>query len=185
MNRVYLSSLFSHKDKIKKYSEELASLGVDVTSTWVGEDMKPTVQASELPNYYLRHTAIIDIHDMLNANTLVLFTPTDEDLEKVPKRSLSRGGRNFEAGYFYALVMFNSYLPRGVPPKREIIICGQREGVFHWLYDMAPGADSVRDIYLPKIKQFDTWEQTKRYLTGEKDANTKRETTEVNAEVTQ
>src|SRR5580765_4142557 len=137
--------MFSHKERIKKYAEELTEAGLEVTSTWVGEDAKPTVQASELPDHYLRHTAVIDLHDMWNASRLVLFVPTDAELELVPKRSLSRGGRNFEFGFFFALVMFDQFLPARVPMKREVVIVGQRESVFHWLYDMAPGADSVLD----------------------------------------
>jgi hypothetical protein len=166
MNRVYLSALFGHKDRILAYGHELAELGVESTSTWASETAHPGVQTHELPDHYLRHTAILDIHDMFRANRIVLFTPTDEEIAAVPKRSLSRGGRNFEAGFFYALIMLNAYLPPQISDKREFIICGQRETIFHWLSDMVPPADSVYGIKLPEIKQYDTWGEVKAYLSG-------------------
>lgn len=180
MNRVYLSGMFSQKELIKQRSEELVELGVEVTSTWVGEAAAPASQVSEFPDHYLRHTAIIDIHDMLNADKLVLFTPTDEELETVARRSLSRGGRNFEAGFFYALVMFAQYLPLQVPFKREVIVCGQREGIFHWLFDMAEGADSVRGVLLPSIRHFNTWDEVKLYLSGGKQVEASQKTKTAN-----
>lgn len=167
MNRVYLSGMFSQKELIKQRSLELVEQGIEVTSSWVHETADPKVQSSDLPNHYLRHTAIIDIRDMLNANTLVLFIPSDTELETVPRRSLSRGGRNFEQGFFYALVMFDNYLPLRISTKREVCLVGPRESVFHWLYDMAEGFDHVAGIKLPTIKQFDTWEQCKSYLNGD------------------
>lgn len=166
MNRVYLSSLFSHKDKIKKYSEELTELGVDVTSSWVSENASPHVQSTDLTDDYLRGTAILDIRDMLNANKFVLFVPTDEELESVPKRSLSRGGRNFESGFFYALIYLREFLPLQFPHKDEIILVGTRESVFHFLFDMTPEQAYVRGVRLPYIKQFDSWNEAKFYLSG-------------------
>lgn len=166
--RVYLSAMFSQKEVMKKRSEELAEAGVEPTSTWVGEDAKPSVQAHELPDHYLRHTAILDIHDMLRADKFVLFVPTDAEIEGVARRSLSRGGRNFETGFFYALIMLRSYLPPHIRSKQEILLVGQRESVFHFLFDMAPGADQAYGLILPQIKQFNTWADAYEYLTGVK-----------------
>lgn len=164
MNRVYLSSLFSHKDRIKAYAEELTELGVDVTSSWVGENASPHVQSTDLTDDYLRGTAILDIRDMLNANKFVLFVPTDEELELVPKRSLSRGGRNFESGFFYALIYLRKFLPLPFPPKDELILVGQRESVFHFLFGMTPEQAFVRGLELPEITQFDSWDEAKKYI---------------------
>jgi len=162
--KVYLSSWFASKDIIKQRANELAAADILVTARWLDEQVKPTVTTKDVSDAYLTETAVLDLEDMLKANVMVLFTPSDADLEQVPKRSWSRGGRNFEAGFFYATQLLFGFLPIRISSrgKRELIICGPREGVFHWLYGLSKRR--VDNIELPEIKQFDTWEQVREYL---------------------
>lgn len=116
---------------------ELQALGIQVTSRWLDEKASPTSGITEHAPSYLESTAKIDIADIEISDAVILFTPSDEDLDSVVvTRSWARGGRHFETGYAYLL-------------GREIIVCGPRENIFH---------------YLPGIQQFDTWEQTKKYM---------------------
>lgn len=153
---VYLSSWYASKDTISERAKELEQVGIHITSRWLDEPHKPSTQTKDLSAEFLRETAILDIEDMFNADTIVLFTPSDADLETVPKRSWSRGGRNFEMGFFYAMALFWR------TTSFRLIVCGPREGVFHWLYDLK--GQMLFGMLLPEIQQFDTFEQVKEHL---------------------
>lgn len=167
MLRVYLASWFDSKDERAKQAQELRSLGIEVTSRWLEErtDIK-------IDDAFLNDTANVDIEDIEQANVLVIFTPDvalpkpgaavrpgEEKDQPLTCKSWARGGRNFEQGYFYAMMRFFEYLPLDIQGrgKRELVICGKRETLFHWTCG--------GKFKLPCIsKQFDNWKETKKYL---------------------
>lgn len=157
--KVYLASWFSSKDDVSAKAKELKEAGITVTSRWLREKVKGSGQMSEVTPEYLRETAVIDIEDIERASYTVLFTV---DPESGPCHR--RGGRHFESGYAYALVKFWPLLWNDVPGPRELLICGPKENVFH---------------YLPKsVRQFDTWEETKAYLLEKKRESRSRQEAE-------
>lgn len=146
--RVYPAAWFADKGRIAKYASELQALGINISARWFDEIVKPQIQLSELTEEYAIQTAVSDIEDMYLADVMILFTPSAEDLETAPVRSWSRGGRHFESGLFYSLVMLD-------PQNRTLVICGPRENIFHSLNENSK---------YPAILQFDDWTQTKAYL---------------------
>src|SRR6185312_7568131 len=145
--RIYLASWFYSKDRVARQAQELKAIGAEITARWMSETVPHTVSVEDLPDEYHRETAIADVEDILRADTLVLFTPTREDLanKEIKLSSWARGGRHFESGFFYAFTMFD--------PDRRFILCGPRENIFHWLDGQ--GAASLK----PNIIHFETWEQ--------------------------
>lgn len=164
--RVYLASWFASLQVIKQRAEELRANGIQVTSRWLEEKVKPTVQIKDVEDDYLRETAMVDIHDILIADTLVLNVPSEEDLKTtdIPLSSWARGGRHFEAGFHYATMMFLKYLPESIQNRgpRQLLLVGHKENVFHYLDGVLPfKADGIS---LPSIVTFDTWEEAKANL---------------------
>lgn len=145
---VYVAAWFADKGRMAKYAAELQALGINISSKWFDEIVHPQVQLSEVSEEYQQATAVADIEALYLADVLVLFTPSDADLETVPVRSWARGGRHFESGLFYSLVMLD-------PQNRTLVICGPRENIFHSLNENSK---------YPAILQFDDWTQTKAYL---------------------
>lgn len=135
--KVYLANFFSKKAQVADYAEELKALGIGVTSRWFNESIPHNAEMSEVPEAYHRETAVADVEDILNADAFVIFTSEPADLEAISKSALARGGRHWETGFAFAA-------------GKEVILCGQRENVFH---------------YLPDVLQFDTWADVKDYLT--------------------
>lgn len=164
--KVYLASWFASLLAMRDRAAELRAEGIEVTSRWLEEKVKPTVQIKDVEDDYLRETAMVDIHDILIATTVVLNIPSAEDLKAldIPTASWARGGRHFEAGFHYATMMFLEYLPQHIQDRgqRELLLVGHKENVFHYLDGvMQLRADGFK---LPKITTFDTWEQAKNYL---------------------
>lgn len=147
--KVYTAAPFAWRDRMRKYRDELEEIGVGCTARWLNEKASPTSSIFDHDDEYLRGTAYIDLQDIVEADAVILFTPSDEDLADIAivKRAWARGGRHFEFGFAYAWHQL-SYLVTGkeVP---ELIICGPRENVFS---------------YLDCIRQFNTWSETKSYL---------------------
>jgi hypothetical protein len=166
MTKVYLASWFASLPIIRQRAEELRANGIDVTSRWLEEKVKPTVQIQDVEDDYLRETAMIDIHDILIADTLVLNVPSTEDLKtyNLPLSNWARGGRQFEAGFHYATMMFLAYLPQSIQDRgpRQMLLVGHKENVFHYLDGILPS--KADNIPLPTITTFETWEEAKNYL---------------------
>lgn len=118
--KVYLAGMFSTQLQRRKDAEMLKAAGLEVTSRWLEERVKPTVTIKEVQDEYLAETAIIDLQDILAADAVVFFVPSDTELVDVPVRSAARGGRHFEMGYAYAI-------------SKPIFVVGGRENVFHFL----------------------------------------------------
>jgi hypothetical protein len=154
--RIYLAAMFSDKDRIAQYGTELEAMGITFTSRWVKEDVPHTVTIQDLAATYHQETAAADIDDILSSDKMIMFCPTDQKLADVPVRSLARGGRHFEAGLFYGLILAEDKIYDILP--RELILVGKRENVFHFL----DGIGAAKGY--PAIVQFDTWADAKDYL---------------------
>lgn len=109
---VYLAARFSRKDLMRQYREELAVLGIGVTSRWLDETVPGTVTLDEVAAPYKIKCASMDVRDIEAADVFVFFSEHPESL-------WPRGGRHVEFGYALAL-------------KKPIVVCGPRENVFHW-----------------------------------------------------
>ena len=136
--KVYLAGGYSTKDQLKKHAEELAAANIQCTSSWLNEPYKADATLSTIPTDAERiKYAMNDLIDINAADVVVLFTID-------PTTPFVRGGRHFEAGYAFAL-MVTGYL--GGSPK--LVVCGPRENIFY---------------YLPQVTVIPTWEVTLQYL---------------------
>ena len=164
--KVYIASMFSDKDRVAARAAELASYGIGCTSRWAHETIPHNVAMADCKDEYLRETATLDLDDILAADKVVLTVPEPKLLVDATVVSSSRGGRHFESGFVYGLILAE-YKRYGhlkhFQPTRELIILGKPENVFHMLDGI--GASSR----YPTIKHFDTWEEVKQYLQEEKD----------------
>lgn len=156
MMRVYLASMFSDKDRVLERGNELAALGIESTSRWASETVPHTATIQSLPKEYHEETAVADIQDILKADKMVLTVPEAQLLVDAPVASSSRGGRHFESGLFYGLIL--AQMLDGARPTRELIVMGRRENVFHYLSGEGIASN------LPAIRVFATWEEVKSYL---------------------
>ena len=127
MLRVYLASPYGRKEDLRNYAIELQSLGMVVTSRWLDEPDKPTVQLHEVAHTTLREYATRDIDDVTTADVMVLFTD--------PTKTIIRAGRHVEFGMALAL---------NIP----ILVVGlEHENIFHMLPEVKHFANwyQVRD----------------------------------------
>ena len=158
--KVYIASMFSDKDRVAARAEELAFLGIGCTSRWAHETIPHNAAMADCKDEYLRETATLDLDDILAADKVVLTVPEPKLLVDATVASSSRGGRHFESGFVYGLIL--AQVMDGGRPTRELIVLGKPENVFHMLDGI--GASSR----YPTIKHFDTWEEVKQYLQEEK-----------------
>jgi hypothetical protein len=154
--KVYLASMFSDKDRVKARAAELADLGIVCTSRWAEENIPHNATIQSVPEEYHRETALADIDDILASDKVVLTVPSPEMLVDATIGCSSRGGRHFESGFVYGLIVAQAN--DGGRPTRELIILGKKENVFHYL----DGAGVTSRV--PTIRQFDTWDEVKKYL---------------------
>jgi hypothetical protein len=155
--RVYIASMFSDKDRVLQRGKELAALGIHCTSRWSYESVPHTATIQSLPKEYHEETAVADIEDLISSDKVVLVVPEAQLLVDAPVASCSRGGRHFESGLFYGLIL--AQMMDGGRPTRELIILGKRENVFHYLTGEGVTAK------FPAIRILETWEEVKSYLT--------------------
>lgn len=167
---VYLASWFASKDQMKVRAEALRSAGIEVTSRWLEERVSPTTSIQDISDAYLRETGQVDIHDILTADTVILNIPSQSDFDSInmPVANWARGGRHFEAGFQYATMMFQKFLPDCIQNRghRRLILIGHKENVFHYL----DGTDKemLADGFpLPGIELYTTWEEAFNALTKE------------------
>lgn len=120
--KVYLAGRYSQKEEIKRKAKELEQLGIEVTSSWLEEPHSPQIGLKELREEDARLYAQQDIADIYRADLVILFTVD-------PETPTVRGGRHFESGFAEGA-------------GRQLVICGPRENVFH---------------YLPYVRQYATW----------------------------
>ncbi len=156
--KVYLASIFADKDRVLARGKELTEMGVEFTSRWPLETAPHNASIKDFPDEYFRETAAFDLHDIVRADKLAMFVPTDTQLADCPLRAMARGGRHFETGFFYGLIMAALLDDPSSKPQRELILVGSRENVFHFL----DGEGAAKAF--PVIRQFNTWEETVIYL---------------------
>lgn len=165
--KVYLASWFASLHDMRKRADELRANGIEVTSRWLEEKVKPSVAITDVEDNYLRETAAIDIEDVMLANYVVLNVPSHEELKTldVPVASWARGGRHFEAGFQYATMMFYPFLQflHKIGP-RGLIVVGRRENVFHYLDGVNKTLKAMNFSELPQIPLFTTWDGARDYL---------------------
>ena len=157
--KVYIASMFSDKDRVLERGKELACLGIECTSRWSKETVPHNVTLKDLPTAYHEETAVADVDDILAADKMVLTVPEAQLLVDASVASSSRGGRHFESGMFYGLIL--AQMLDGGRPTRELIILGKRENVFHYLT-----GEGLTERY-PAIRIIETWEAVKGYLRHE------------------
>ena len=157
--KVYIASMFSDKDRVLARAAELAALGMECTSRWASETVPHNVTLAQCTEEYLTETAVADVDDIFGSDKVVLTVPEDKLLVEATISAASRGGRHFESGLVYGLLL--AQMLDGGRPTRELIILGKRENVFHYLNGKGVAAR------LPAIRVIETWEGVKSYLKGE------------------
>lgn len=125
--KVYIAAPYAARELAKTYAEELASIGIECTSTWVTEtttiNNQSTGAAVGLTDEQVEQHVTTDIRDIARADVLVHLTARhvlhaagmdgSED-----SRALNSGGRHVELGYALARNKF-------------IVSVGDPENVFH------------------------------------------------------
>ena len=96
------------------------------------------------------------VEDILRADAVVLTVPEPELLVATTISAASRGGRTFESGLVYGLIL--AQWLSGERPTRELIILGKKENVFHYL-----DGEGMTSRY-PVVQIMPTWEEVKGYL---------------------
>jgi hypothetical protein len=154
--KVYIASMFSDKDRVLARGKELEGLGIECTSRWASETVPHNVTLKECTDDYLRETAVADVEDIIRADKIVLTVPEPQLLVDATVASSSRGGRHFESGFAYGLILAQAR--DGGRPTRELIILGKKENVFHHL----DGVGVTKNY--PAITVLATWEDVKQHL---------------------
>jgi hypothetical protein len=137
--KIYLANFFSKKDEMRRCREELQKMGIVVTSRWLDESVAPKSAIGDVSDKLNCINAMNDVQDVMDADVLLFFTSGPKDLRTLPVKSLARGGRHVEFGM-------------GIVAKKRLILCGQRENVFH---------------FLPEVEQYNTWAEVKTMLMKE------------------
>lgn len=168
--RVYIASNFADKDRVKERGEELKVLGIECTSRWASETAPHNCKITDKPAQYMRETAVFDIEDILTSDKVILTVPTPEQLMDLTPHQMSRGGRVFESGLVYGMMLaewqaygkdFCEAQPMTPEFKKELIVMGAQENVFHFL----DGTD-VAEKY-PPVLVLPDWEAVKTYLAAQ------------------
>ena len=111
--KVYLASRYSRRPEMKSIAKVLEYNGIAVTSRWLDETISPKSQLSDVTPAFCLETALTDLEDIRQADTMVFFS---ED----PLVGTPRGGRHVEFGYALAR-------------RKRIVVIGGSENIFHFL----------------------------------------------------
>ena len=141
--KVYLAGMYSKRNLLREYSQELRAKGIVVSSQWLLEQLSLKAKSTGLPKEFMRFAATQDKSGIRECDTFILFTATDADLSEVGRsikelRRLARAAHEWECGYAHAL-------------GKRIIIVGQKMNIFHY--------DTKYEVYR-------TWRACKRHLTN-------------------
>lgn len=124
MHRIYLCASYARRNEMFDISMQLAELGFEVTSRWVGgstvgvfaaaqgADSAPGTPEAFRAIQQARQAAWTDLQDVERADTLLVFGGQ-------PSWAPFTGGRHVELGYALAM-------------KKRVILVGPRENLFHW-----------------------------------------------------
>ena len=110
---VYLAARYSRRPEMRVISEILEHNGISVTSRWLDETISPESQLSDVTPSFCLGTALADLEDIRQADTMVFFS---ED----PTVGTPRGGRHFEMGYACGI-------------GKRLVVVGGEENIFHYL----------------------------------------------------
>lgn len=130
MNKVYLASRFGRQAELRGYREQLAAMGIEVTSTWL--DAVRDDQANDESD--LAAIAEKNFEDIERADVLIVFTDESE--------GACRGGHHVELGFAFA-------------DGKDIAVIGPRINLFHYHGDVnhfaswaefTATADEVKDV---------------------------------------
>lgn len=130
---VYLAASWTRKTEIQTVAAELTAAGVSINSRWLDERAEPHLNQSV--EEFRAERAIVDIQDVMAADTLVRFSD-DLSTPTVPSK-LATGARMFEMGLAWGA-------------GKRIIIVGGHQCVFDYL---PTGVTHVANV-----------EELKRYL---------------------
>lgn len=113
MRRIYLAARAGRRLEMLGVASELASLGFQVTSSWIHAEQPEETMADALRGALGESC----LSDLVRADGLITFTePSDS--------TWARGGRHVELGYALGLGDF------------RVIVVGHRENVFHCLSEV-------------------------------------------------
>jgi nucleoside 2-deoxyribosyltransferase len=127
--KVYLAGPYQWKDRIRVYAEEARAAGIEITSTWLEETHKPTIEVHEVPADENAQYAKNDLRDIDEASVLILFAVPATD------SPIPRAGRHVEFGYALA---------KG---KAILVVGNERENIFHYLPNIFRCSDWQTAMY--------------------------------------
>lgn len=126
--KVYIAAPYAARELAKAYADELATIGIECTSTWVTEtttiDNQSTGAATGLADYQVKQHVTTDLRDIARADVLVHLTAehvwrnTNTGCVNWNAPLFHSGGRHVELGYALARNKF-------------IVSVGDPENVFH------------------------------------------------------
>lgn len=126
--KVYIAAPYAARELAKSYADELATIGIECTSTWVTEtteiNSQSTGAATGLADDQVYEHVNTDLRDINRADVLVHLTAvhvwrdTRNDYSSSKAPALHSGGRHVELGYALARNKF-------------IVNVGDPENVFH------------------------------------------------------
>ena len=126
--KVYLAGPYGARETIAGYRDELNTIGIEVTATWLTETHEiadgTTGAATALTDDTVARHAKTDLIDVERADLLVLFTAKSVGTE-------GGGGRHIETGYALAL-------------SKPVLVVGEPENIFHRIGSLA-GVFTVPD----------------------------------------
>lgn len=105
--KVYLTGSLDRRDELRRYADQLVSLGVTVTSRWLWADDRPSSAAEA------REIAMRNVNDLLSSNVVFVF---------VDPSVRSQGGHHFEHGFAYGMHVLGMC---------RVELVGEPENVFH------------------------------------------------------
>ncbi|HEV7536226.1 MAG TPA: hypothetical protein VGP90_11360 [Acidimicrobiia bacterium] len=133
MTAFYLCSRYSRRLELVEYADQLRTLGHQVTSRWLeGQHQADELEIAaagavhEVPEV-ARRFAEEDVEDVTFADVVVAFS-------EPPRSSASRGGRHVEFGMALGWVLAGYTTVDG--GRRQVVVIGQRENVFHCLTEV-------------------------------------------------
>ena len=134
MTAFYLAARYSRRVELAEYADQLRALGHQVTSRWLlGQhqadelEIAAAGQVDQVPEF-ARRFAEEDIEDVTFADVVVAFS-------EPPRSTASRGGRHVEFGMALGWVLAGYRSLDG--GRRQVVVIGQRENVFHCLREVA------------------------------------------------
>ena len=131
MTSVYLAAAWSRRDEIKQIAENISKLGYKITSRWLDQENfgATALMNNEEKEARLRMHAIMDVTDVLRADTIVRFSDAEQMKQPLVDSKLLSGARNFEMGLAYGA-------------NKTMIVVGGHQNIF----DRLPNIHHVHNV---------------------------------------